>query len=144
MRDVVVERRSVEMLRGRKLFYLLPPLRKQSLTLLPDEQCQFIEIVDDLLLCGSVLGLSRFARPRTNKNCRPFFLKPFPKRRSVTNTHLARHVRIILRWLRASSPSSPPQLERSRFSPDAMLQFRLHQCRRTSDNLPAPVSQEMI
>jgi hypothetical protein len=36
MRDVIVQRRSIEMLRGRQLFYLLPPLQKQSVTLLPD------------------------------------------------------------------------------------------------------------
>jgi len=59
-------------------------------------------------------------------------------------THLAGHARIILRWLRASSRYSPAQSARSRFSLDAMLQFRVHQCRRTRDNLPAPVSQHTI
>src|SRR4029450_2893074 len=59
-------------------------------------------------------------------------------------THLAGHARIILRWLRASSRYSPAQSARSRFSPDAMLQFRLHQCRRRRDNLPDPVSQQTI
>src|SRR4030095_8224780 len=59
-------------------------------------------------------------------------------------THLAGHARIILRWLRASSRYSPGQCARSRFSPDAMLQFRLHQCRKRRDNLPALVSQQTI
>jgi CelD/BcsL family acetyltransferase involved in cellulose biosynthesis len=36
MRDVIVQRRSIEMLRGRQLFYLVPPLREQCVTFLPD------------------------------------------------------------------------------------------------------------
>ena len=44
MRDVVVECRSIEMLRGGKLLHLLAPLQEQSVTLLPNEHRQLIEI----------------------------------------------------------------------------------------------------
>ncbi len=59
---MIIQRWNVEILRGGKLFYLLPPLREQCVTLLPDELCQFIEIVDGLALCGSVIGLSRLSQ----------------------------------------------------------------------------------
>ena len=52
MRDVVVERRRIELLRGGELLNLLPPIRKQSRTSLSDKLGEFIEITDDLLLCG--------------------------------------------------------------------------------------------
>jgi hypothetical protein len=48
MRDVIVERRGVEMLRGGQLFHLLAPLHEQGVTFLPDEGGQFIEIIDDI------------------------------------------------------------------------------------------------
>jgi hypothetical protein len=43
---VIVQRRGIEMLCGRQLFHLLPPLREESGALLPDERCQFIEVID--------------------------------------------------------------------------------------------------
>ena len=52
---MIVERRNIEMLRGGECFYLVPPLRKESVPLLPDEHCEFIEIVDGVLY-GSRAG----------------------------------------------------------------------------------------
>jgi hypothetical protein len=43
---VIVQRRGIEMLCGRQLFHLLPPLREESRAFLPDERCQFIEVID--------------------------------------------------------------------------------------------------
>ena len=44
---MIVERRRIELLGGGKLLYLLPPLRQQSCTFLPDKQGEFIKIIDD-------------------------------------------------------------------------------------------------
>ena len=58
---MIVQRGGLEILGGRQLFDLVPPLREESGAFLPDERCQFIEVIDDLL-CGSLLGLSRHLR----------------------------------------------------------------------------------
>ncbi len=58
---MIVQRRGIEMLCGKQLFHLLPPKREESAAFLPNERCQFIEVIDGLV-CGSVLGLSRLAR----------------------------------------------------------------------------------
>ena len=46
MRDVIVQRRGIEMLCGRQFFHLLPPKREERAAFLPDERCQFIEVID--------------------------------------------------------------------------------------------------
>ena len=51
MRDVVVQRRRIELPRGRELLYLLSPLPEQSSAFFRDEQRESIEIID-YLLCG--------------------------------------------------------------------------------------------
>src|SRR4051812_41923106 len=61
MRDVIVQRRGIEMLCGRQLFHLLPPLREESGAFLPDERCQFIEVIDGFIMWFGA-GLSRLAR----------------------------------------------------------------------------------
>src|SRR5438045_6085764 len=61
MRDVIVQRRNFQMLRRRQLFHLLPPVRKESGAFLPDERCQFIEVIDGFIMWFGV-GLSRLAR----------------------------------------------------------------------------------
>jgi hypothetical protein len=38
------------MLCGRQLFHLLPPLREESGAFLPDERCQFIEVIDGFIM----------------------------------------------------------------------------------------------
>lgn len=64
MRDVVIQRGRIELLRRRELLHLLSPLTEQNSAFFPDEQCESIQIID-LLLCERKLvyqGLRR-ARP---------------------------------------------------------------------------------
>src|SRR5205814_7893378 len=44
IRDVMVERRNVEMLCGGKLFHLLAPTKQQSVSSLPDQHREFVMI----------------------------------------------------------------------------------------------------
>jgi hypothetical protein len=43
------------------LFHLLPPLREESGAFLPDERCQFIEVIDGFIMWFGA-GFSRLGR----------------------------------------------------------------------------------
>ena len=54
---MIVQRRGIEMLCGRELFYLLPPKREESAAFLPDERCKFIEVIDGFSMWfGGAIG----------------------------------------------------------------------------------------